>query len=376
MTIELPHGPKKGESFEVEIERLGTKGVGVATFEALVGPQKEPKRYTLHVRKALPGDRVIATLESKHRRQLTCRVSEILEQSPMRIEPRCSHFGFKHEPGKGCGGCVLQSLDYRHQLLVKEQAVKRYVLAAGLDPGLVWPVIGCDAPWFYRNKMEFSFGNEVKDGPITVGMHPSGYRYDVLGLSECMLESEGSAQLVREIQAWARDEQLRPWAPREGFGFLSTFTVREGKRTGERMVILTTTSAEIAQRSTGEELDPADVAASFLARIEASAVDVTSVYWVQHHARRGEPTRMIEHHLWGEAALREEMHLPGDQRLLFEISPSAFFQPNTLQAEVLYAEALDATGLQTDAASSVLDLYCGTGTIGSVSYTHLRAHET
>ncbi len=369
MIWELPHGPRKGESFEVSIERLGPKGVGVATMKAAIGPQpdlskRERRTYTFHVRKAVPGDRVRVVVEGRKRKLLTARVDEILEPSRMRTTPKCAHFGFKNEPGKGCGGCVLQTLDYRHQLMVKEQGVKRFVQEAGLDPGLVWPVIGCDEPWYYRNKMEFSFGTEVKDGPITVGMHPSGYRYDVLGLTECWLESPGSEQLVREVQEWARRENLRPWAPREGAGFLSTFTVREGKRTDDRMVILTTTSAAVAQRSTGEELRPEDVAASFLELVQSSSVDVTSVYWVQHHARRGERTRMNEHHLWGEEVLREELRLPGDQTLRFEVSPSAFFQPNTLQAEVLYTEALEATGLRTDAASTVLDLYCGTGTIG------------
>ncbi|MEM1350416.1 MAG: methyltransferase domain-containing protein, partial [Myxococcota bacterium] len=150
-------------------------------------------------------------------------------------------------------------------------------------------------------------------------------------------------------------------------GFLRTLTVREGKRTGDRLLALTTSTAERASMDNTEHAAE-DVARAFVAAATQIFGDlgapVTTAYWMQHHAQRGQPTRLIEHHLLGPATFREILHLPGDHELEFEIHPTAFFQPNTMQAEVLYATALEYTGLMHDEASTVLDLYCGTGTIG------------
>ncbi len=363
----LPHSPRSNETFEIEVSGLSLEGEGTASFPARVGPQKEPKDFVFYVRKAIPGDKVRVLVETRRKRRIICRIDEILEPSGMRTEPRCKHFGRRELPGEGCGGCTLQNLSYRHQLASKESTVKRLIKQAGLDPGWVRPVIGQDDPWYYRNKMEFSFGDTV-NREFALGFYPKGYRYEVLNLDECYLESEFAAVLLGDIRAWAVQNGLAPYINKNNDGFLRTLTIREGKRTGERMVELMTTHAEEAFFD-GEFVAAEAVAKSFLEAVRESAdthgEEVTSVYWTQKRAIKGEPTRFIEYHLDGATLLREQMHLPGDMVLDFDIHPRAFFQPNTLQAEVLYGQVLEKTGLLDQAADhTVLDLYCGTGTIG------------
>ncbi|MEO1266933.1 MAG: methyltransferase domain-containing protein, partial [Myxococcota bacterium] len=130
---------------------------------------------------------------------------------------------------------------------------------------------------------------------------------------------------------------------------------------------LTTTAAETAL-CRGDQAQATAIAAAFSEAVaEASAalgVVVTTLYWTQHRAVRGERTRMISHLLDGAPTLREELHLPDGHTLTFAIHPRAFFQPNTLQAEVIYGMVVDAADLRGQPATRVLDLYCGTGTIG------------
>lgn len=363
----LPHSPRSDELFEVDVTGLSLQGEGTVQYPALVGPQKEPKDFVFYIRKALPGDRVRVLVETRRKRRIICRIDEILEPSGMRSAPRCKHFGRRELPGEGCGGCTLQNLNYRHQLASKEKTVKRILNDAGLDPGWVRPVIGQEQPWYYRNKMEFSFG-DTANREFALGMYPKGYRYEVLNLDECFLESEFSSRFVPKIREWAIRYGIAPYINKNNEGFLRTLTIREGKRTGERLVELMTTHADEAFFD-GGFVDSERIAQAFLDEaLEATEElggELTSVYWTQQRAVRGEPTRFIEHHLWGEPMLREQMHLPGDKVLEFDIHPRAFFQPNTLQAEVLYGVVLEETGLLDEVTShTVLDLYSGTGTIG------------
>lgn len=366
---ELAHAPRGGDLFELAIEDLSLDGLGTARLDVLVGPQRLARRYDFCVRNALPGDRVKAQVESRKRDKVTARITEFIEPSPMRIEPRCQHFGRREIPGKGCGGCTFQSLTYRHQLIVKERMVKRQVQSHGIDPGLVFPMIGVADPWYYRNKMEFSFGSD-HNRDFALGLFPKGFRYQVLNLKECFLQSSFTSDFLPKFRDWAANLGLEPYRERAGTGFLRTLTIREGKRTGERMIELTTSQDETA-RCGGEWVDAREIARRYLEFVLATTEAFTSIYWTQQHTARGTPTRFIEHHLHGKPTLTEAMHLPGGQILRFEIHPRAFFQPNTLQAEVLYAQVLQNTGLWQEGAppdeapqeARVLDLYCGTGTI-------------
>jgi 23S rRNA (uracil1939-C5)-methyltransferase len=364
VALDLPRGPRRGDQFEVAIDHLDLKGLGVGQIRVLVGPQDDDRTYDVRVRKAVPGDVLVAEVEKCRKGRIDARIVDFVTESKMRVEPRCRHFGVRGEADAGCGGCTLQSLDQRHQLAVKERIIKRLFAANGLDPGLVEPVMGMEDPWFYRNKMEFSFGTNA-DGNFGLGMHPSGYRYDVIRQEECFLMSEFVAAFVPRVRDWCAEVGLKP--ENRGEGWLKTLTVREGKRTGERLVELTTTHDEFAETAEGRAA-PRALAEAFCAAARAAADELgeplSSVYWTQHRAVRGEPTRLIERHLWGAEWLHEELELPGGHRLRFAIHPRAFFQPNTFGAEMIYADVIEQSGVMDGRASRVLDLYCGTGTIG------------
>ncbi len=358
--VELPRGVKRGDEIEVEITGVTDRGLGRGTVEAVVGPQREEKNYEFFVRKALPGDRVRVHVEKTRRKRCTGRWVEMIQESPLRRPARCPHFGRREVSGRGCGGCTFQSVSYRHQLAIKERMVKDHFKDHGLDTGYVLPVLGMEEPWYYRNKMEFSFGDDG-DREFALGMHPTGYRHEVLNLEQCFLMSEFVGEFLPRIRQWCRDQGLKHYRAgsktREESGFLRTLTIREGKRTGERLVNLMTT---------GE--DRGDVVRGFSEAARGIAEDLgeplTSVYWTQMTARKGSPTTWTDHLIFGEEVLNEELRLPGGRSLRFEIHPRAFFQPNTLGAELLYGQVLEKAGLGVGSDARILDLYCGTGTIG------------
>jgi 23S rRNA (uracil1939-C5)-methyltransferase len=358
----------------IHIEELDLRGRGIGRLEALVGPQDEFKRFRFRVRKAIPGDEVRVVVEKRRGERIDAHIDEIVSPSPMRKTPRCRHFGLREKPGEGCGGCTFQSLSYRHQLACKEKMVKRVVDHHGLDPGVVAPVVGCETPWFYRNNMEFTFGKSG-EGEYALGMFPQGYHYELVNLEECYLQSEFVSEFIPAFRRWAQKRGIKPYINESDTGFARLLKIREGKRTGERLIEWVTT--DDSEASLNGSLHPAgdvvDAALQFIRGFasdfeEDSASSVTSIYWTQKHVQKGEPTTWDEKHLWGNTHLTEQLHLPGDHRLEFAIHPRAFFQTNTFQAEVLYAHVLKAAGLHPEIddrrdPSSILDLYCGTGTI-------------
>ena len=370
----LERGLRRGDRVEVEITDVTERGLGRAEKTVLVGPQREQKTYEIFVRKAIPGDQVLVELEQTRRKRCTGRWVEMLKPSPIRITPRCEHFGRREDPGKGCGGCTFQSLSYRHQLSIKERMIKDHFKAHGVDPGLVLPVLGMDDPWYYRNKMEFSFGDDATR-TFSLGLHPTGYRHDVLNLSSCHLMSPFVSDFVPALRKWAAEEAgaervteaermaYQPYHGGRDEGFLRSLILREGKRTGERLLVLLTAGLPLSE---GPGREVADAFADAAERIAATLGGAfTSIYWTRMDARKGQSTTWEDELLRGQPVLTEELHLPGERALRFEIHPRAFFQPNTLGAERLYAEVLKKTGLLEDhQVRNALDLYCGTGTIG------------
>ena len=370
-----PRGLKIYDRCVLTIDHLWPDGSGLATVHALVGPQQAPKRYQVLVRQGLPGDTVLVHIEGIRRHRAEARILEILSPSPKRIPPRCMHFGRREITGKGCGGCVIQSLSYQDQLVAKQHFALQALQAEGLGDQAqkLLPVLGVEAPnqWFYRNKMEFSFGDYQRQGELELGLHPRGFKHDVLPLAECFLLADFVPAYLTHLVQWARAKGLRHYVGRSESGHLKQLVLRQGKRTGECLVELVTTSATHFER--GGDHPPllaSEVAQEFVHLTQEFAtthgVPITSIHWTQHHTKRGEPTTAHTHHLHGKPLLWEQMHLPDGVTLDFHIHPRAFFQPNTLQAEHLYATILQVADLQGALGSRPslgLDLYCGTGTI-------------
>lgn len=354
----FPRAPRRGDVFDATIERIGDKGEGIATLPMRIGPDKQKRRFAVHIRGTLPGERVTFEVSKRHKKLLNGHLRAIIEPSPDRAEPTCRHFGAPDEAGRGCGGCALQNLTIDAQRAAKQRRVAGLLKQAGLDPALVQPTLAGSEPFFYRNKMELSFGNDA-DRTFSLGLHPAGFRYQTLNLSECHLMSPFASAFAPKIRLWAQENEFLAYDARTDEGFLRTLTLREGKRTGQRMAVLETEMG----------VEPDGLGDSFVAACHAAAAEldgrIDSLWWVQRSAARGTKTLHKEHLLDGAAHLDEELHLPGGRKLAFAIAPRAFFQPSTSGAEAIYGEVIRQLGVEDggSAGKTVVDLYCGTGTI-------------
>lgn len=330
---------KKGEIITLKIEKLAFGGAGIGKWEGRV----------CFVNDTVPGDTVEAGLTKIKPKRLEGRLTKVVEPSPLRVKPRCPHFA-------ECGGCVWQFLPYDEQLKFKEEQVRETLEHLGGFPGeVVRSILGCTEPWNYRNKMEFSFGMEGNE--IMLGLHLPNRRYDVFNLKECHLCSPVAAEIVERVRIWANEQKLAVFDNHHEDGLLQNLVIREGKNTSELMVNLVTSANSFPSVESFREIFKGDKR-------------ITSLVWTTMMRRRGTPTWREAAVLSGRGAICEEMRLENGAVLKFEIAPDAFFQTNTHQAERLYTEAFRAANLTGN--ETVLDLYCGTGTIG-LFCAHLAA---
>src|SRR5690606_1722908 len=166
-----------------DIDRLSKKGQGVGSLDVTLGPDKQPRTLEVEVRRTLPGDRVETMVEQTRHNQVSGRIARLIEPSPLRRPPRCQHFGQREHPNQGCGGCALQFVDYADQLVLKHEQVTRALRKYRVDAEVA-PTIGLPDPWYYRNKMEFSFA-PGPDDEVMLGLFPLGWHRQVLDLQEC-----------------------------------------------------------------------------------------------------------------------------------------------------------------------------------------------
>jgi len=258
-----------------------------------------------------------------------------------RVKARCRHFG-------SCGGCSLQDRPYEEQVRLKAGKV---LAALSEVQGLPAPELRpSPEPWFYRNKMEFSFGDVYPPQPggptVKLGMKPKGRWYEILDLQECFLLSPETAGLLARVRAWAEENKVAPYNGHRKQGFLRHLVLREAKNSGERMVNLVTAPGELPESSFLEAVRQAYPATTVLWGINDKLADVAV----------SESSRV----LYGPGHITEELRFAG-RSLRFRISPLSFFQTNTAAAAGLYGLLRDWTSAEKP--DTVLDLYCGGGGI-------------
>ena len=313
--------PRRGDVLELRIDSLAHGGAGVGRSDGFV----------VFVRGAVPGDLVRARLGKAKRSFAEAHVEELLEPSPDRVEPVAAH-----------PGAPWQVLPYERQLAEKERQVRDALeRLGGFESPPVETIVPAVQPLRYRNKVEYSFG-EDEAGELVLGFHRPG-RWDLIDPVESdILASERVGEVRAAAQAWCREEGLSAYDRRDHTGLLRNLVVREGRRTGTLQARLVTS--------------PGDFRAAEL----AAALPADSVLWTRA-AGVAETTRGGETEtLRGEPAIEERIEMAGTQ-LRFRISPDAFFQTNTEMAERLYSIATEMAGLT--GAERVYDLYCGIGTI-------------
>lgn len=321
---------------EVIIERFNGKGQGLALLET--GAKVE-------VSSGIPGDHLLVALGKKRRGFFQSSLKQILRPSEDRISAHCVHV-------PECGGCSWQQMSYPAQLKIKQAMVEKLYHSFSCP---VEPILACQTPWGYRNKMEFSF-SQNKEGERFLGLILARTKGRVFNLKECALASPWVATLVTQVRKWWEESGLLAYFMPRDEGSLRTLIIREGKRTGQKMVMLTVSGNPAFALSKKQLSD-------FIACVRAAVgVDQTlSLFLRIQQQIKGSPTQFFEMHLAGPDHIEEVLFIE-DKKLTFKISPTSFFQPNTTQAEVLYTTALQM--IDGSMKKRIYDLYCGTGTLG------------
>jgi 23S rRNA (uracil1939-C5)-methyltransferase len=344
-------------SVPVQITEFTKKGNGLGKVIANEHTPTHKIGAIVEVPFTLPGDTAQVALSRKKNGVFASRLEEIITPSSDRIQPRCIHFA-------SCGGCRWQHLAYPDQLTLKQKNIE-ILFAPLLTHGVaVRPIVACDPPWAYRNKMEFTFSGDAA-GKKYLGLILDSSRGKVLNMTECHLVNTWFVDALKVTRAWWHESDLLPYHPHTNTGSLRTLIVREGMRTGDRLVMLTVSGCpeyalhkqqlESFTAFLRDAIEPVDPSAKL------------SIFLRIQQAVKGKETQFYEMLLYGPDHIREILHIQTEPEtpsvpLQFSVSPSAFFQPNTRQAEKLYSLALQMLDIPSD--SVVYDLYCGTGTLG------------
>lgn len=328
---------KKGEIYEGIIEKVEYPNRGLVYVE----DQK------VIVKNGIPGQKVRFVINKKRSGRAEGRLLEVLEKSPLETrEPVCGIF-------PACGGCMYQTMAYEDQLAMKERQVRELLAkvlpAEELDR--VWEGIHRSPQEFgYRNKMEFSFGDEYKDGPLSLGLHKKGSTYDVLNAVDCKLVHEDMTKILSCVLEYFRSRGVSYYKKMQHTGYLRHLLLRRSVTTGEILVHLVTTSQESHDlESLKEELLGLSLEGHIVGIMHILNDSLSDVV-------QSDETRT----LYGQDYFYETL-----LGLKFKVSTFSFFQPNSLAAEVLYQIVREYIGDTREL--EVFDLYSGTGTIAQLA---------
>ena len=299
------------------------------------------------VKGTLPGQKVKFVVSKKRSGKAQGRLKEIIEKSPMEdVEPNCPHFG-------DCGGCSYQTMSYENQLKLKEDMVKGILDNAIKGDYQFEGILGSPVQWGYRNKMEFSFGDEFKDGPLALGMHKKNSFHDIVTVDNCKIVDRDYNIILRCVLDYCTKKELPFYHKLRHEGYVRHLLVRRTTKTKELLVaIVTTSDAEMEKKadlmSLVEEIKALDLSAKLCGVIHIINDGLADVV-------QSDETRV----LYGQEYVYEEL-----LGLKFKISVFSFFQTNSLGAEVLYSKAREYIGETKD--KLIFDLYSGTGTIAQI----------
>ena len=326
---------KKGEIYEGVIEKVDFPNKGIV----MVGDQK------VTVKNGMPGQRVRFMINKKRSGRAEGRLLEVLEKSSLETrEPVCNIF-------PECGGCMYQTMSYENQLEMKERQVRELLDGALNSTEYQWEGIhGSPIEFAYRNKMEFSFGDAYKDGPLTLGLHKKGSTYDVLTANDCKLVHEDMTKILTCVHEYFLKRNVSYYKKMQHTGYLRHLLLRRGVTTGEILVhVITTSQEEHNLESLKEELLALPLEGKIVGIMHIINDSLSDVV-------QSDETRI----LYGQDFFYETL-----LGLRFKISTFSFFQPNSLAAEVLYSVVRQYIGDTKDKV--VFDLYSGTGTIAQLA---------
>ena len=294
------------------------------------------------VKGVIDGQTIKGQVTKKRKSGCVVRLLDVLEKSPLEdAKPVCPHFGI-------CGGCFYQTVSYENQLKIKEGMV-RDLLKDYVNDDIWEEIKGSPKVHGYRNKMEFSFGDEVKDGPLALGMHKKNTFHDIVNITDCQIVDNDYNLIVKCALNIAQQMELPFYHKMRHEGYFRHLVVRRAESSGDILVNIVTTSqveADLTKlRDTLLELPLSGKIIGILHTTNDSLADVVQADKIDI--------------LYGQDYFYEEI-----LGLKFKISPFSFFQTNTLGAEILYKTARDFVGETKDKV--IFDLYSGTGTIAQM----------
>ena len=340
------------------------------------------------VKNTIPGQRVSFAVNKVRKGKAEGRLLETVKKSPLETADTCRHFG-------QCGGCTYQSLPYEEQLKIKEKQV-RGMMEQAIGDACAYeflPIRHSPRVLAYRNKMEFSFGDEYKDGPLALGMHKRGSFYDIVTVEDCRIVDGDFRAILMATLIYFREQEISFYHRLRHTGYLRHLLVRKAVKTGEILVDLISTTQDWrnVQEQEQEPDERAKIAAALLEKqgrcphagtvneekekqLLAGWKDVLLALSLEGtlkgvlHTKNDSVADVVKNEgtevLFGQDYFYEEL-----LGLRFQISPFSFFQTNSLGAEVLYSTAREfILGDNPDmlADKTVYDLYSGTGTIAQM----------
>lgn len=334
---------KRGEVYQGIVERVDFPNKGKVFIE------KNSIRIEVTVKNTIPGQMVEFRIKKAKKGQCIGQVLQVLKPSSLETEKKvCRYFGI-------CGGCSYQTLPYQEQLKLKEEQVKRLLMQVcpkieeTFEGILASPVV-----WEYRNKMEFSFGDEYKDGPLVLGLHKRGSIYDILNIDDCKLVHSDYNQVLSCTQKHFLERNI-PYYHKDHKGVLRHLLIRRAAYTGELLISLITSGQykedekyELGLNEWKEKLLKLPLEgkiAGILHMVNDSVADAVKC---------DKKNVLYGHDYFYDQILG----------LNFKISTFSFFQTNTKGAEVLYQLVREFIGDVKEQV--VFDLYSGTGTIAQL----------
>lgn len=342
----------KNDLFQVKIEDMSETGEGIGKVDG----------FTWFIKDAVIGDVVEAKVMKTKKSYGFARLMNVLEPSVHRVEPRCA-------VARQCGGCQLQALSYEEQLRFKENKVCNNLRRIGGFENLVlvdengmardgeaardgaaaqdgeaiaiYPILGMEEPWRYRNKAQFPFGKN-KDGEIITGFY-AGRTHAIIESEDCLLGVEQNREILQQIKGYMKECGVEPYDEENHKGLIRHALIRVGFKTGEVMVCLVVNGKKLPRTE----------------RLVERLLEIPQMTSISYSVNR-EKTNVIMGkeivNLYGPGYITDYIG-----EVQYRISPLSFYQVNPVQTEKLYGTALEYAGLTGD--ETVWDLYCGIGTI-------------
>lgn len=332
MQMQIP--VKLGDNIELPISGLGSSGEGVGKYAG----------FTVFVQGALPQETVQVKITLVKKSYAVGYLEKIVTASSNRVEPRCPIYA-------ECGGCQLQHLSYKGQLACKRQQVQDALTRIGHLDIEALPVLGTNNPWNYRNKMQFPAALNA-EGELQIGCYAAA-THNVINAEGCLISKEANNAILTTVRKWMQHFNISAYDEKTGKGVVRHVMGRVGVHSGEVMAVIITSGYDLPHRAT---------LINWLKQYVPGLVSVVqNINKKQTNVVMGSKNRV----LWGSESIKDSLG-----SLQFNISAQAFFQVNSEQAEKLYNKALEFAAL--DGSETVVDVYCGTGTISLYLARHAK----